>query len=1121
MKWQFVLIVAGITLVGSLVIQQGASLTAGKSKASSSVGAAKNKPTRTKKGLRLLYNFNSTSGAIVKDRSGRGKPLDLRIADRNAVHRINGGLEMRRKVLIRSEKPASDLINAVRKTGEITIEAWIRPARSDLSGPARIVTLSRDTGQRNFTLGQDKSRFDVRLRTTKTTTNGLPSLSSPPKSLKRRLTHVVYTRNRAGMARIYIDGRKTAEFKVAGAMSNWDGSYRLALANEHTKDRPWLGTYYLVAIYDRALSSSEVEQNFAAGHGAKSPPLAQKNRVRNGLELLYDFKRTNGVTVNDRSGVGTPLDLQVRQSSAVKWHDGSLHITAPVLIASRQPAQQLTDAVKKTGSLTLEAWITPGKRKQGGPARIVSLSANPSFRNFTLGQDGAKFDVRLRTTRTSTNGIPSLSTPAGSVTTQRTHVVYTFDSSGMARIYLNGKQVSSKRIAGNLSNWDRGFRLALANEMTSDRPWLGQFHLVAVYHRALSANEVAQNFAAGTGQSSTPPDLVARAEDIQHFKKKIAPLLAKHCLECHGWNSKRGRLDLSRKTTAFANGKIIVPGNAENSRLWRLVKSGAMPRKRPPLTAPEKNLLRSWIERGAVWSIAEITPSLYPQSRPANSILVRRLTVPEYIETVRSAVGVDIEKEAHELLPPDLRADGFSNTAYNLTVDLKHVEAYAKLARIITGRMNMTRFAARFTKNRKHTDGNMRTIISKMGRWLLRGPLDKREIAAFLKVSNAVKKEGGKFDKAVHYVCQAMLQSPRFIYRIEKQRGDGKMQSLDDFELAARLSYILWGGPPDKELMRAAEAGKLSQRDRVKAQVQRMLKDPRVVKRSEQFVADWLDLDRLENLNPNRKRFKTWSKQLAADMRDETVAFFKEVVWKQKRPLSDLLNAQMTYLTPRLARHYGLKPRGQGNKLVRYDLSSVPGRGGLLTQGSVLTVGGDDASMVARGLFILRDLLDSEVGDPPPGVDTTPVPPKRGLSQRAISMVRLRNASCVGCHSKFEPLAFGLEKFDGLGSYHVTDEYGNKLRDDGKIRFPGAKKPISYKSSADLMNLLANSDRVKRTLTRKIVQFSLGRPLRAEDEPILEEVHRSAWQNGGTYESVLTAIVMSDLVQKTRTERSK
>lgn len=856
--------------------------------------------------------------------------------------------------------------------------------------------------------------------------------------------------------------------------------------------------------------------------------------------------------------------------------------------------------------------------------------------------------------------------------------------------------------------------------------------------------------------SGTPAPAAGEVEAL--FEAEIAPLFAKHYLECHDSRTMKGKLDLSRRDKAMAGGKsglAIIPGKSEKSLLWESVHSGEMPEDRPPLSTEEKQALRKWIDAGAVWASETIDPLAYERDRRATQNWAWRLTVPEYIETVRSAVGVDIEKDADRILPPDTRADGFSNTAYNLNIDLGHVEAYAHLAEIIVARMDVVKFAAGFVPSQEFADESMRELISKMGKWLLRGPLEKQEVDAFAKIPQAISKAGGDFKEAVACVIEAMLQSPRFIYRIENHRGDGQPRRVGEFELASRLSYMIWGAPPDKELMRAAQAGELADDGQLESQVQRMLGDPRALKRSREFVHEWLDLGRLSNLRPDRKRFPQWNEQLAADMREETLEFFEEVAWRQKRPLADLLNAKVTFATGRLARHYGLNqkvvatsgdekdsenvepvtdglqalytfeegsgsvvrdrsnrgepldlkiekesavkwsdsgltvsaptwiaatkspkrlidaakksnaftleawvtpaeknqtgpariltlssgpslrnftlgqdrdrfdvrfrsskndgngmpslsspdgavktemmhvihtrdaagkvklyvngeekasgeaggdlsnrddsfrfglanettndrpwrgvfhriaiysralnadevrrnhaagPRVDSGKLARYDLRSVPARGGLLTQGSLLTIGGDNASMVTRGLFILHDLLYSKVGSAPPGTDTRPVPPKPGMSRRAVAETRIADASCVSCHARFEPLAYGLEKFDGIGAHHEVDEHGNNLREDGEILFPGEEKATPYATAAELMELLAKSDRVRKNITRKLAQFSIGRPLIESDAHIIDDIHAKAQKAGGTYMSLISALATSDLVQMTRTE---
>ncbi len=854
---------------------------------------------------------------------------------------------------------------------------------------------------------------------------------------------------------------------------------------------------------------------------------SQPGRVNDGLQALYDFASDEGNEVRDRSGAKPPTNLKIENPQAVQRTAGGLEVQGPTVIRTDEPPARFIDAIRKSGALTIEAWLQPAKTDQSGPARIVTLSRDANERNVTLGQDGRKFDVRLRTTKTSTNGLPSLASKDKAVTSKLTHVVYTRQRKGRVRLYVNGQKQAEKTIAGDLSNWNKGFRLALANELSGGRPWLGTYRLVAIYNRELSSAEVLQNYRAGADGESTsaPPELARTEMRSRMFETGIAPLLAKHCLECHDTPSREGGLDLSRKVAAFAggeNGPAIVSGKSADSLLWQRVASDEMPAERDPLSAEEKNLLRKWLDEGAAWSLEVVDPAVYAHGDLGSQMFVQRLTVPEYIETVRTALGVDVSAQARELLPRDLRADGFSNTSYNLQVDLDHVEAYARLAEIIADRLEIQKLARRYTKSRELTDENITKVIAPVGLKLLRSPLSDDDLRVYCGVSTSVAGSGGTFEEALQFVFETMLQSPRFLYRIEDQQGDGSATPVSDYELASRLSYILWGGPPDDELFKAAADGQL-EGDVLRVQVQRMLDDPRAIARSRQFLAEWLNLGRLDNLRPSAELFPDWQPSLAQDMREETLAFFEEIVWQQQRPLADLVNAQVTFVTPRLAQHYGLrldKPSASGNagELMKYDLSSQPARGGLLTQGSILTVGGDEASMVTRGLFVLNELLRGVVRDPPPCVDTTPIPTKAGLTLRGIAEARLANQACQGCHIRFEPLSFGLEKFDGLGTFHEKDEHGNTLREDGTLLVPGAAEPVAYQTAAELMDLLAGSERVKESLTWKVTQFALGRPLGAGDAPVMADIHRQAQQNGGTWRGLMSAIVTSDLVRLTRTE---
>lgn len=783
----------------------------------------------------------------------------------------------------------------------------------------------------------------------------------------------------------------------------------------------------------------------------------------------------------------------------------------------------INQRVRKLDAISVEIWFRPGNLKQEGPARIVTISKDTSNRNLTIGQEADKVAVRLRTTKTGSNGILDLFSPGGSLSTEWVHCVFVFEKDRDSVLYLDGKVAARKRVGGDLSNWDPQFGIAIGDEMSGGRGWKGELASVAILEGALGREEVEARFRAGRDAAAgerpstdTAPRKHSANEEL--FERKITTLLAQRCLECHDSATDEGGLDLSRKLPSHFEDGILVAGKAADSLLWESIESDEMPHKRDPLSPEEKRLIRQWIDGGAAWTVDFIDPAIY--SRPAEQVPTqsRRLTRREYAATIRDVFGVDLHEEIEAILPPDVRTDGFSNTSYNLTVDLKHVEGYARIGELLGERIDSRAFAKRFSKELNLTDKAMIPLIERMGETVLRAPLTGEETALYRGISTSVASAGGDFEDAIATLVEAMVQSPRFLYRIEDvprvhsgRSGGDRLAS--DFELASRLSYTIWGSTPDGELLRLAREGNLNREDAIRSQARRMLKDPRAVAQSLVFASEWLHLDRLSFLQPDPGHFSNWNPELAEMMRAETLAFFEEVAWKRKRPLAALLNESVTFLTPELAGHYGL-PRVETTsegRLAKVDLGDEPSRGGLLTQGSVLTIGGDEASMVTRGLFVLNDLLRGVIQDPPPCVDTTPVASRPGLTQRTVAMERVADKSCGGCHAKFEPLAYGLERFDGLGSFRMKDSFENLLREDGEVLFPGEAEARPFSSVAELMDLLAASPRVSETITWKFTQFAMGRPLNARDAAQVQIIHESAKNGGGTYEALVAALVESRL----------
>ncbi len=237
------------------------------------------------------------------------------------------------------------------------------------------------------------------------------------------------------------------------------------------------------------------------------PPPAE--RTTEGLVALYTFDDPDGILVHDRSGVDPPLHLVLANPEGAVREPGSLTIEgAGTMAATAGPPARLIEAIRQSGELTIEAWLTPVQLEHRGPARIVNISENRTVRNLTLGHGNSRcqrsdpstqYSVRLRTTASNNNGCPELNTPLGFVWRQLTHVVFRRRPDGPGEIWVDGIVATARVYEGDLSNWSETARLSLGGEFGADRTWYGRFHLVAIFDRALSDLEVLEHLRAGPG----------------------------------------------------------------------------------------------------------------------------------------------------------------------------------------------------------------------------------------------------------------------------------------------------------------------------------------------------------------------------------------------------------------------------------------------------------------------------------------------------------------------------------------------------------------------------------------------------------------------------------------------
>lgn len=227
-------------------------------------------------GLLALYVFDEGKGDVVHDTSGFGDPMDLTIADPGAVSWIpGGGLAVNESTVIAADVPATKIIDAVRETRELTVVAWVKHGNNTQTGPARIVTISVDTGPRNFMLGQEVAGYQVRLRTSNTALKPEKDkrIIVPDGVVTDKVSKLVYAFDADGDSTLYLDGKEIGSVNIGGDFSTWDDTYTLGLANEHTGDRSWLGEMYLVVIYNKAYTPGTLPDVLAVEPVGKLPIL--------------------------------------------------------------------------------------------------------------------------------------------------------------------------------------------------------------------------------------------------------------------------------------------------------------------------------------------------------------------------------------------------------------------------------------------------------------------------------------------------------------------------------------------------------------------------------------------------------------------------------------------------------------------------------------------------------------------------------------------------------------------------------------------------------------------------------------------------------------------------------
>ncbi len=368
-------------------------------------------------------------------------------------------------------------------------------------------------------------------------------------------------------------------------------------------------------------------------------------------------------------------------------------------------------------------------------------------------------------------------------------------------------------------------------------------------------------------------------------------------------------------------------------------------------------------------------------------------------------------------------------------------------------------------------------IMTDLARRAFRRPVTSREVGKYIALAQSAQKEERSFEEGLAVGIQAILVSPDFLFRLERDRpGTATAYKITPHELATRLSYFLWASMPDAELRRAADAGTLRDPQILAFQVRRMLRDPKAHSLAEQFGGQWLQFRALESLTRDRDKFPDFEDYLRLSMRRETELFVETII-RSDRSVLDFINGRYSFLNERLARHYGI-PNVSGPELRQVDLSGTP-RGGVLTQGSVLSVSSyaTRTSPVLRGKWVLDNLLNAPPPEPPadvPNLDETKI--GTAASMREQLEEHRKNAICASCHRRMDPLGFGLENFDAVGAWRTME---GKFPIDASGQLPDGRR---FAGPDELRTILsADRDAFARAITSKLLTYGLGRGLERYD----------------------------------------
>ena len=483
---------------------------------------------------------------------------------------------------------------------------------------------------------------------------------------------------------------------------------------------------------------------------------------------------------------------------------------------------------------------------------------------------------------------------------------------------------------------------------------------------------------------------------------------------------------------------------------------------------------------------------------------MRRLTHREFGNAVRDLLGTT---SAERAFAPDTQPELFDTMASQGVSSLLADQYLDVASELAQGISNVSTLVGCTPGPADATC--VRTFTDRFARRAYRRPLTTDERTRLTALYESTR-SAANADTAVRAFVAAVLASPHFLFRPEWGTGQaefGDLRRAAPFELAARLSFLLWSSLPDDTLLDAAQAGTLSTPAQLTAQAQRMLLDPRARSASFGFYEQWLGLDLLHSSTKDKAVYPSFSDGLRGAMLEETRRFVDHVIWEDDAKLASLLTAPYSFVNKSLAALYKVQGPSDDTTFTQVNLDANQ-RSGVLTQASMLAAyaSSDTSSPVKRGKWVRTRMFCQDLPPPPAGIPVL-AEPEEGISTRERFAMHTSAPQCSSCHKLIDGLGFGLESYDGIGAFRTIDQ-GVPVDASGSIVASDVNG--AYEGGPELAQLLASSAQVRDCAVTQWFRFSQGRREQDEDACSLQALQASFSGNGGDLQTLLVDLIKSD-----------